>query len=186
MREPDPIWAGVEPRRQWSERVLAQAPLLAAVSIAAGGVANIVATGWTYWNFAGPEGSLTSGERLRVALGAATSPVVAALLVVATLLALLPRLVAHRPRRSSGGTQAVLVALVVVQATYALGALVAVIDAFALFDPARRGRADIPFGQTGPTRVLRVVTMGVSVLGAALALAGRSQPPPDPPMNLDV
>ncbi len=185
MQEPEPIWAGAGARRGIADRVLAQAHLLAAAAIGGATAANVVATGWTYWSFAGPDGSLTTGERLRVALGAAMSPLAAALLVTATLAVLVPRLVvAHH--RLSPTARALLTTLAAAQLVYAHAALIAVIDAFALFEPERRGRFDIPFGQTGPTRLVRVATFVVAAAGAALALAGRAQRRADRPMNLDV
>jgi hypothetical protein len=174
-----PVWA--TPRRtSWADRTLDRLPLLAGSVIALAAVANVVGTGWTYWNFAGPDGSLTAGERLRVALGASTSPIVAALLVGATVIVLLPRVIApeRAPERPTGATNAALAVLLVVQVLYGLGALIATIDALALFDPARRGRFDIPFGQTGPTRVVRISTLLVTVAGGLLAAAGRARRTP--------
>lgn len=180
-----PVWATSGARSHWSDRVLPHLHLLAGAALAAGTAANVIATGWTYWNFAGPDGSLAAGERLRVALGAAVSPTAAALLVLATLVVASPHL-----GRGHHGTpvaaRRLLLVLVAAQALYALGALVAVIDAFALFEPARRGRFDIPFGQTGPTRLLRVVTLAVGALGATLALAASSRPRRAGPVRLDV
>jgi hypothetical protein len=170
-----PLWA-THHRASWADRTLAHLPLLAGAAIALAAVASVVSTGWTYWNFAGPDGSLTPGERLRVALGASTSPIVAALLVTATVVVLLAPVVdaGRAAARPSGAARAALAVLLVLQVLYGLGALIATIDALALFDPSRRGRFDIPFGQTGPTRVIRVATLLVTMAGALLAAAGRA------------
>jgi hypothetical protein len=157
-------------------------PLLAGSAVAVAAVALAASTGWTYWNFAGPDGSLTAGERLRVALGASTDPTVAALLVAATVLVLLPRVVdpVRAAARPSGASSTALTVLLVLQVLYGVGALIATIDALALFDPARRGRFDIPFGQTGPTRVVRIATLLVTAAGALFAAAGRARRAPAP------